>query len=28
LMRAYPRTHDWLVRCTDRPALAAVKALG
>jgi glutathione S-transferase len=28
LMRAFPRTHDWLVRCTDRPALAAVKALG
>jgi glutathione S-transferase len=27
LMRASPLTHDWIVRCTNRPALAAVKAL-
>jgi glutathione S-transferase len=28
LMRAHPCTHDWILRCTDRAALAVVKALG
>jgi glutathione S-transferase len=27
LMQACPLTHEWIVRCTNRPALAAVKAL-
>ena len=28
LMRAHPLTHDWIVRCVERPAHAAAKALG
>ena len=28
LMRAHPLTHDWIVRCTERPAHEAARALG
>lgn len=28
LMAAHPLTHDWIVRCIERPAHVAVKALG
>ena len=28
LMRAHPLTHDWIVRCVDRSAHLAAKALG
>jgi len=28
LMVEHPLTHDWIVRCTERPAHVAVKALG
>jgi glutathione S-transferase len=28
LMAAHPLTHQWIVRCMERPAQLAVKALG
>jgi glutathione S-transferase len=28
LMAAHPLTHDWILRCIERPAHQAVKALG
>jgi glutathione S-transferase len=28
LMKAHPLTHDWIVRCVERPAHEAAKALG
>jgi hypothetical protein len=27
-MTAHPLTHQWIVRCMERPAQLAVKALG
>jgi glutathione S-transferase len=27
-MAAHPLTHQWIVRCMERPAQLAVKALG
>jgi glutathione S-transferase len=28
LMAAHPLTHEWILRCIERPAHVAVKAMG